>query len=482
MTQALSSQPIQIGEIVAGKYRVDRMLGEGGMGVVVAATHLHLEQRVALKFLLPTMAANPEIVQRFLREARAAVKIQSEHVAKVLDVGTHKGSPYMVMEYLEGSDLAQVLAERGALPVAEAVGYLLEACEAVAEAHALGIVHRDLKPSNLFLANGPAGKPWVKVLDFGISKAPATGNDANLTKTSAIMGSPSYMSPEQLVSSASVDMRSDIWALGVVLYEMLTRTVPFAAQTMPELVGAILQATPQPLAATRPGVSAGIQAIVDRCLQKNPSARFGNVAELARALLAFGPSRSEQSVERIEHVLRVSGAQRAFGRSHPARSDGASSTFSPATSQTQRPASRWLLWSAMASAVGVAAAATATLVALHRPSIHSAPPAPASVAWPAAAGGPIEGPRPIPLAPPTAGAPGAQNDAESPAALAPVPSESAQVGPAQLRTTVSGPRPAASAARSAAPPAPPPSAPDPSCRTVSYFDTDGNKHFREQCR
>jgi eukaryotic-like serine/threonine-protein kinase len=489
VTEAQSSQPIQLGEVVADKYRVDRVLGEGGMGVVVAATHLHLEQRVALKFLLPRMATSPELVQRFLREARAAVKIQSEHVAKVLDVGTHRGSPYMVMEYLEGGDLARVLAERGPLPVAEAVGYLLEACEAVAEAHSLGIVHRDLKPSNLFLAQGPAGRPLVKVLDFGISKVPSTTNDAHLTKTSALMGSPSYMSPEQLVSSASVDMRSDVWALGVVLYEMLTRAVPFNAQTMPELVGAILQAVPAPIAAARQGVPPGVQAIVDRCLQKNPDARFANVGELARALRGFGPSRSEQSIERIEHVLRLSGAPSILGGFEGARREGATaSTFSPSTSQAPRAASRWLLWSGLAAVVAIGAAAAVTAVTLRRSSILVAPTqrgSPASFA--AAASGPPPVPSPAQAAPAASSVAAAQAGsasipAPSPSTLAAVPPISpAPASPTAARATVIAPKLAASTAHSAATSSPEP-APGPSCHAVSYFDSEGNKHFREECR
>lgn len=488
MTPAQSSQPIQLGEVVADKYRVDRVLGEGGMGIVVAATHLHLEQRVALKFLLPKMATNPELVQRFLREARAAVRIQSEHVARVLDVGTHRGSPYMVMEYLEGGDLARVLAERGPLPVAEAVGCLLEACEAVAEAHSLGIVHRDLKPSNLFLAQGPAGRPTIKVLDFGISKAPSTSNDAHLTKTSAVMGSPSYMSPEQLVSSASVDMRSDVWALGVVLYEMLTRAVPFNAQTMPELVGAILQAVPAPIAATRQGVPPGVQAIVDRCLQKNPAGRFANVGELARALVAFGPSRSEQSVERIEHVLRLSAGPAFLGGSEGARGDGAASTFSPSTSQAPRAASRWLLWSGLAAVVGIGAAAAATAVALRRssippPSTKTGSPAP----FAATASGPPAALSLAPAAPPAASSLAAQADPGSipaPSAstfAASPPTSPTPASPTSARATVAAAKLAASTAHSVAssPPAP---APGPSCHAVSYFDGEGNKHFREECR
>jgi len=304
---------VQVGDIVAGKYRVDRILGEGGMGVVVAATHDQLGQTVALKFLLPTVAVRPDLVERFMREARAAVRIQSEHVARVFDVGQHGMAPYMVMEYLEGNDLSKVIAARGPLSIRESVGYLLEVCDAVAEAHSLGIIHRDLKPANMFLAKRPSGKPIVKVLDFGISKSPVTERDAAITNATAIMGSPSYMSPEQMVASASVDVRSDVWSLGVVLYEMLSRQLPFTANSMPELVGIILQGSFPPLVNVRTDVSGEptggvleLQAIIDKCLQKQRELRVQNVAELARALAPYGPSRSEALVERIESVLGLS--------------------------------------------------------------------------------------------------------------------------------------------------------------------------------
>src|SRR5262245_19524317 len=192
-----SAVPVVAGDVIAGKYRVERELGAGGMGVVVAATHLQLDQRVALKFLLPQVACDAAWVERFSREARAAVKIQSEHVARVLDVGTlPSGQPYMVMEYLDGSDLAQVVRQHGGLPGQEAIEYVLQACEALAEAHAAGIVHRDLKPANLFLTRRADGSPCVKVLDFGISKAMLVGPQERpgspLTQTSALMGSPRY--------------------------------------------------------------------------------------------------------------------------------------------------------------------------------------------------------------------------------------------------------------------------------------------------
>jgi eukaryotic-like serine/threonine-protein kinase len=296
--------PVRPGEIVGGKYRVDRTLGAGGMGIVVAATQIELDRPVALKFLLPKVLERPGLVTRFSREARAAAKLESEHVARVLDVGTLEGgAPYIVMEYLEGEDLASVVASRGALPCDQAVGYLLQACEAVAEAHALGIVHRDLKPGNLFLANRTSGAPVVKVLDFGLSKF-ANAGEENVTSESSILGSPLYMSPEQLMSARTADARSDIWSLGVVLYELVTAHSPFQYERIAGLVAAILQKPPQPMDEWRADVPRDLQAVVGRCLEKDPTKRFANVAHLAKALAPFGPPGSARSVERVTHVLR----------------------------------------------------------------------------------------------------------------------------------------------------------------------------------
>jgi len=206
--------PVQIGDEVAGKYRVDRVLGAGAMGVVVRAWHIELEQEVAIKFLHPELATRTNGAERFRREARSAVRILSDHVARVLDVGTLEGSnvPFIVMEYLRGRDLARVLAERGSLLVGEAARYVLEACDAIGEAHARGIVHRDLKPANLFLVDRPSGGHMIKVLDFGISKTLGDGpKGLSITEPATLMGSPGYMSPEQLESSRNVDARTDIW-------------------------------------------------------------------------------------------------------------------------------------------------------------------------------------------------------------------------------------------------------------------------------
>jgi serine/threonine-protein kinase len=298
------------GQIIATKYRIDRVLGVGGMGVVVAAHHLQLETKVAIKFLLPATLGNADAVARFAREARAAVKIVNDHVARVLDVGTlETGAPYIVMEFLEGTDLAARLSERGPLPIEEAVEFLLQACEALAVAHSLGIVHRDLKPANLFCIRRPDGLPWVKVLDFGISKVSSEGGftgQAAFTQTSAVMGSPLYMSPEQMQSARSVDARSDIWALGIILYELLTGHPPFSGESLPELVLAIAGRPAPPLRPSRPDVPPRLEEAVMRCLQKDRDHRFRDVADLAVALQPFGPERARASVERVTRTAQRS--------------------------------------------------------------------------------------------------------------------------------------------------------------------------------
>ena len=301
----LKNAPVAIGETLAGKYRIERVLGEGAMGVVVAATHLQLEQLVAIKFLLAEAMKRDELVARFAREARVLAKLTGEHVGRVIDVGTtDDGAPFMVMEYLDGRDLEQELEARGALPIAEAVDYLLEATEAIAEAHAHGIVHRDLKPANLFLAKKAKNAVTVKVLDFGISKSTAeSAKQQGLTHDRAIMGSPLYMSPEQLSRAADADVRSDVWSLGVILYELTTAKLPFGGETMPQLLTAVLHGEPTPLLEARPDAPPGLAVVIERCLEKDPARRFRDVAGLARALEPYGNPRAALSVERIHAAL-----------------------------------------------------------------------------------------------------------------------------------------------------------------------------------
>jgi serine/threonine-protein kinase len=465
----------QTGDLIAGKYRIDQVLGEGGMGVVFSAVHEQLEQRVALKFLLPKLATNAEILARFVREARAAVKITSEHVARVLDVGAHEGTPYMVMELLEGEDMAQVLARRGPLPVDESVGYVLQACEAIAEAHSIGIVHRDLKPANLFLARRPTGRPIIKVLDFGISKGAAGTADALITATSAMMGSPGYMSPEQLVAAATADVRADVWSLGVVLHELLTRRLPFGGETMPEMVAGILQKPNEPMAATRVDVPPALQAVVDRCLQKERENRFSNIADLARALAPFGPTSGRLSVERIEHVLGVVGAGGGKATiSIPAPPQPTDAlTLLPTTSHAAIRTDRRLLFFPLVAAI--VGAAVVVLAFRHHhsttapggqtsaPSVLGAPAQP-----PSAESAPVVELTPLPPAAPVAG--GAPSPAPSDAAAALPTTPPWAAGKPAPRPTAARPAPSAT------------SSPTSGCHVVSYFDADGNKHFKQECR
>lgn len=308
---------LEVGTILAGKYRVDRVLGAGGMGVVIAAYHLHLDERVAIKFLLPQFHQNRELVARFLREARAAIKIKSEHVARITDVGTlDNGAPYMVMEFLDGSDLASWISKRGPLSVEDTVEFVLQACEALAEAHVLKMVHRDLKPANLFVVRRADGLSAVRVLDFGISKMPtaAVGTSGfGVTKTTDIMGSPHYMAPEQMLASHDVDMRSDVWSLGVVIHEMITGKVPFEGGTIPEICAAILRDDPAPMSDKMPGVTPALDRIVLRCLSKERGERYQNVAELANALVDYGPRRARSSAERITRIIQEAGLGPARG-------------------------------------------------------------------------------------------------------------------------------------------------------------------------
>ncbi len=299
----MSTPPVQLGDILAGKYRVERILGTGNMGVVVAATHLALGQLVALKFMLPSQSARKEPLERFVREARAAARLKSQHVTRVLDVGTlENGAPYMVMECLEGCDLAALLHTRGPLPLEEAVEYVLQACEAAGEAHAAGIVHRDLKPANLFLTTDTGGAPCIKVFDFGISKI---AGDLTLTREEQALGSPLYMSPEQISSSKNVDGRSDLWALGAVLFELVTGQTPFDAETMAQLYVRVMHGQPTPLSQFRNDIPPGFEAVILQCLERDRERRFRNVADFAAALAPWASVRAAPYPERVARALGV---------------------------------------------------------------------------------------------------------------------------------------------------------------------------------
>jgi serine/threonine-protein kinase len=324
--------------VLAGKYRVERLIGSGGIGVVAQATHLVLGRQVALKLLRSDLNDRAEVVARLAREARAAARLRGEHVTRILDVGELEGGgPYLVMEYLEGSDFRALLAEAGRFGIGDALDYVLQACEAVAEAHAAGIVHRDLKPANLFLTRGPDSAPLVKVLDFGISKAVGPEQSAasvSLTSSASLMGTPLYMSPEQLKNAREVDVRTDLWALGAILYEFLAGRPPFVARSLPELCVMLEQQEPVSLCLLRPEVPAELGAVVERCLRKHRAERYGSVADFARAL---APHASPTARLRAERIARLSGRSPAepidveARPAHPPDTGGASAAITPAS-------------------------------------------------------------------------------------------------------------------------------------------------------
>ncbi len=294
---------LQPGTILLAKYRVEHLLGQGGMGVVVAARHLKLGELFAIKLMLPAALHNPEAVERFLREARAASKLKGEHVARVTDVDTFPdGLPYMVMEHLTGQDLSKVLDQRGTLSVEETALYVYQASEAIAEAHAKHIIHRDLKPSNLFLTQRANGTPCIKVLDFGISKDvdPNAKVAKKLTQTGLMFGSPSYMPPEQMRNVKAVDTRTDIWALGMILYECVTGQVAFDANEFTELIAKVISDAPVAPSHLRPGLPPQFESIILKCLEKNPDRRFGSVRELMAALQPFTTGQAKQTMMGVQ--------------------------------------------------------------------------------------------------------------------------------------------------------------------------------------
>jgi serine/threonine-protein kinase len=409
------------GTIIAGKYRVERTLGAGGMGVVVAAFHEQLAQRVAIKFMRGEAARDENAVGRFVREARAAAALANEHVTRVLDVGTlENGAPYMVMEYLAGVDLGEVLNRDGPMSVPLAVEAVLQACEALAEAHARGIVHRDLKPANLFATTRPDGSRLVKVLDFGISKAldfahPESGN--SLTASGLVMGSPGYMSPEQVRSSKAVDARSDVWSLGVILYELLTGVSPFVGETMGDTLARIVADEPPSLAQLRPDVPPALAATIAQCLARKLEARVQSVAELAQRLLPFAEGEASLSVKRI---LRLGGISNSGTIAAP-QDLVARQLAEASTSPTERAwlrsgavpgvSSRRRLWLGLAAATAViGAAAFAGVYATRAPSTPAHPAAgsvaPSAAPLASAAPGRETSPEPAVTAAPVA-APGA---------------------------------------------------------------------------
>ena len=487
--------------MLAGKYRVTRVIGAGAMGLVVAAHHVQLDTKVAIKLLLPIWLSNHDAVARFAQEARAVAKMTSEHVARVLDVGTlETGVPFIVMEYLEGQDLAARLEERGPLEIEQAVEFIVQACVAVAEAHGLGIVHRDLKPANLFCIRRPDGQLSIKVLDFGISKLTVTGEGAarkrlSVTKNFEIMGSPLYMSPEQMKSSRHADPQSDVWALGVILYELISGELPFIGESEADVAINVGSQPPRPLRQFRPEVSPRLEGIILKCLEKERSQRYLNVADLACDLAPFAPARAWGAIERIAGTIeeaRLStgahpaaasasmGAAEPEGESGTLRppplvgEPGAISLLGQSKPGTPHVAGVAVSRAAMVVAtvlglvvIGGAGVLLARTLAATRPATSEVAPAPAtpstSAATPPEAPAPVQGTATA-APPPTGLASGWQ-----PVDAGPSPADHPTGARPSATPTTAQPRRA------------PGARPSPNCDVPYTLDSEGRKHFRPEC-
>jgi serine/threonine protein kinase len=446
----LPTGPVQLGQVVGGKYRIEGILGASGMGIVYSATHLQMDARVAVKFLLVKSSDHAvDALERFTREAKFMAKIHSEHVVRVIDVGALDATPFIVMELLVGDDLARVLLRQGPLPIEVAVDYVLQAAEGLAAAHAAGVIHRDLKPSNLFLTRLD-GRDVVKLIDFGVAKY--RGGDSGpqsdaLTQTHVMIGSPRYMAPEQVRASKDVDARADVWSLAIILQELLTAKPVFKGPSVSDSLVLILTTDPPRVDQLRPEVPSGLADAVARALVKDPAHRTPTVATFASELLPFASMTRRGVYEPIFAHAAVPRVPRTFGAdsvSDVSAVGGEPTKTAWGTGVTAPPDSR------RAAKVAVAAVAGATIaigilvaLVLHR---HPTATSAAAASAPTSEVAPIakHDPTPEPTAPKPpeaepAPAPTPAESAATPAEVTPAPSpEPAKAGKVAATKTAPG--------------------------------------------
>jgi serine/threonine-protein kinase len=406
----------RIGEVLADKYELVRLIGEGGMGAVYEARHRLIGRRFAVKFLHAAHAAEPPMLGRFEREARAAGALENENLVAVTDFGfAADGAPYIVMEHLEGEDLARLLGRVGPLPVRRAVDLVVQACRGLAVAHGHGIVHRDLKPANLFVVRRNDGGDLVKVLDFGIAKlrdgaegAGAAGAGGPVTGTGKMLGTPGFTPPEQARGERDVDQRADIYALGAILYELLSGARAHPGENYNAILFHILTQQVTPLASLRAGLPAGLTEVVHRAMAAERADRYQSADELVRALLPFGPAPAAMASARADAGALTAASAPSLAADVISAANAASSR------QRARPLARPFARSTarVAGLALLAAAIAAAVVLLGRGLVVRPAPPPAQVAAPQ-----VAAPPPAPSPPPAATVPPRTAD-PAPAAVA----------------------------------------------------------------
>jgi serine/threonine protein kinase len=304
ITPRVGARDLREGVLVSGKYRIEKLIARGGMGLVYRASQPMIARRVALKVVRPELLSHPDAAEKLINEACVLGQFQNDHVCRILDAGRlEDGAPYLVLEYLDGTDLRVLLNRENRIEPRRAVDWMMDLLEALAEAHALGIVHRDVKPENLVLAQTPSGES-VKLLDFGICFARhVPGADERRLSEGNSVGSPHYMAPEQISSPDSSDHRIDIWSVGVVLFELLSGEPPFEGDNAMSICAQVLAREPVALTQLVPSLPAGLAQVVARCLSKEPDQRHADVLELAEALAPYATDGASEALPRIRRTL-----------------------------------------------------------------------------------------------------------------------------------------------------------------------------------
>jgi len=446
---------LQPGELIDEKYRIVRLIGEGGMGAVYEGENTRIHRRVAIKVLHPSVSEMPDVVARFEREAQAAGRIGSEHIVEVLDLGNlRSGARYMVMEFMDGDSLSARIRQRGSMLPSDLYPVARQLLEALSAAHGAGIVHRDLKPDNVFLLRSRRGQPdFVKLLDFGISKFSGSGPGAlSMTRTGVVMGTPYYMAPEQAKGARDIDHRVDVYAAGVILYEALAGRVPFLADTFNELLFKIVLEKPEPLAAVAPHVDAMLAGIVERAMARDPNDRFQTAEQLRDALDAWAgqhlgprpPLGSVPLIAPVEPVPAQPGLPPPVGShvlgSTPGSWAGASAVN--AAPPAPKPASPVALFVGLGVAVLLLGGGGAALLLRGSPT-------------PAAASGQVSAPSPsINASPPSEPVAPASAEPKPAATASTAPAPSASTTPAPSAPTTPAPAPVTNVVRKTTPSSP----------------------------